>query len=451
MPGNDFIRQKPIEKHKGYLSIDEVTYQFRRYDGTMSPPQTREVMRRGDAAAVLAYNRDLQQVILVEQFRIATVRDDRPGEGWLLELPAGVIREQQETPVECARRELAEETGYELRSADPKEDKKQLDRFQHIATVLPSAGGSTERIFIYFVEVGNADNTGSGGGERSEGEDIRLVPVSPENLAQRLRSGDLRDAKLHIAAQWLQGHPPNRHQPPPETFRYVWREDRDLPAGEQRLIGIKSGGINDVSDVDIWVNSENTDMLMDRFFGTSVSATIRFLGAEKHRNGTIYRDTIAEALKSRLGGQIFVKPATVIVTPPGQLRRAPHRVRRIFHVAAVQALQGKGLYANVNVSVECLNNALLQAEALNWGHRRVWGIQNFLRPFRSIVVPLLGAGQGGVTSEDVVRALVPAAIDFFRKHDDAMLREIYFIAFRGLDLHLLRTELGRHGDTLIAP
>lgn len=443
--GRDYILAGTKPKYEGWLKVEEVAYQVRKFDGTLGGIETREVMRRGDAAAALIFDREAAQVILVEQFRIATVSSDAPGEGWLLELPAGIV-EPGETPRQCIAREVAEETGYDVVGGSPAERLKGLERFRHIATILPSPGASAERIYIYFVEVSGADGPRAA---TTENGDIRVVAVPLQDFLALLDEGRLIDAKLAVAAQWLKANPPDIRPPGADgskglPTRYVWRADRDKAPREQRIIGIKAGNIADVEGVDLWVNSENTDMLMDRFFGKSISATIRYEGAAKYRDGTIYRDTIAEALRARLGGQIFVRPATVVVTKAGELARKPHRVRRILHVAAVQAQKGKGLYANAHVSAECLRNALLQGEALNVGLRRLF------RPMRSIVVPLLGAGQGDVRAEDVVSNLLPAAIEFFQRNPEAKLREIYFLAFTPRDHALLAAEIEKHAELLVA-
>ena len=62
-----------------------------------------DIVHHPGAAAVVAIN-TLGQVVLIRQMRYAS------GE-WLLEVPAGK-RDNQETPLGCATRELAEETGY---------------------------------------------------------------------------------------------------------------------------------------------------------------------------------------------------------------------------------------------------------------------------------------------------------------------------------------------------
>ena len=50
---------------------------------------------------------------------------------------------------------------------------------------------------------------------------------------------------------------------------------------ERRRVGFVTGDRRDIDVARIWVNSENTNMQMDSFYGKSTLATIRYLGAEK--------------------------------------------------------------------------------------------------------------------------------------------------------------------------
>lgn len=425
-------------KTDGFLRVDEVAFQFRRYDGNWSGPQTHEVMHRGDAVAVLPYDRDLRRFVLVEQFRVATVRNDLPSEGRLLEICAGGI-EQGETALDAARRELYEETGYDLAGPDIATQIKNLERFTHVATVYPSPGGSTERIHIYVVHVRTAERSGVGGGSRARGEDVRAVFMAPSEIYGKIDAGELMDAKLIAAVQWyrttgakLAAAGEQRDMPAGGTWEFT--ADAHLPAKKRRRIGIKTGDIGGVYDVDIWVNSENTDMLMDRFFGTSISARIRNLGADRYLNGTIYRDTVAEALRAQLGGEIFVKPSAVIVTGPGALSQKPFCVRKIFHAAAVQGSPRRGLFADPGISAQCVENALLQAKALNDG---LW----FGSHYRSILIPMLGTGQGKANPLEVARLMVDAATGFMKGHGPLPLSTIYFLAFSPADLDVLSEAL----------
>lgn len=63
----------------------------------------RDVIKHPGACAVIAFL-DSENIILVEQFRL-------PLNKTLLEIPAGKLN-KKEDPMDCAKRELQEETGY---------------------------------------------------------------------------------------------------------------------------------------------------------------------------------------------------------------------------------------------------------------------------------------------------------------------------------------------------
>ena len=170
--------------------IEKITLKFERFDGSMSEPLTRLVLHRGDSVGILMYERGLDAVLLCEQFRVPTIGC---GEGWLLELPAGML-EDSESPEATARREVLEETGYAVR------------RLESIGYVFLSHGGSSEQIHLFFVEVALTDRTSPGGGQPEEGEDIRMVPVAVEEAFAMVSGGRIRDAKTLIALQWLALH-----------------------------------------------------------------------------------------------------------------------------------------------------------------------------------------------------------------------------------------------------
>jgi ADP-ribose pyrophosphatase len=408
-PANVVIREKR-RVFDGFFKLDEVTLSHEQFDGSMSPEKKLLIFERGDAVAALIFDRDLAQVVLVEQFKVPTLEKSET-KGWIIEVMAGMIK-AGETPEQAVIRETLEETGYRIK--DP----------ELIATFFSSPGGSSERIFLYYAVVTNADKVGPGGGARSEGEDIRLLTLAPQELFDRLRGGVLDDPKLIIAAYHLRDRlriePPQRVQLGPGTFKYG-----KLP--QKRLIlGIKTGEILKVRDVDVWVNSENTDMMMDRVIGRTISANIRYGGAEKDDDGNVFEDTIADALRNALGRRAYVRMGTVVETTPGALHEIG--VRRILHVATVDGLgPGKGVRADPDSLGKCVTNVLMYAHNRN-RKRRLLG-----RRDTSILIPMIGAGDGGLAVEQVAPKLVAAVDDFFNENFDTDLAQVFFLAFGARD------------------
>jgi nudix-type nucleoside diphosphatase (YffH/AdpP family) len=177
-----------------FFKIDEFLVAHEQIGGAISALQRRLVFERGDSIALLLFNTERKAVVLVEQFRLPALigrRRDDPSttDGWLVETVAGII-DVNETPETAAIRETLEETGYRVRKPEL------IGRF------FSSPGGSSERVFLYFAEVGDADRAGQGGG--IEGEDIKVLHIGLDALFERLDRGAIEDPKLLIAAYWLQ-------------------------------------------------------------------------------------------------------------------------------------------------------------------------------------------------------------------------------------------------------
>jgi ADP-ribose pyrophosphatase len=173
----------------GFFQLDRAVLRFEEHSGLWSPWVERLVFERGDSVAVLLYNPRADRVILVEQFRYpAYVRDHN--KGWLLEIVAGTI-ESSRTPIDVARAEVAEESGYSVEVLD------------HLVTVFASPGACSERIHIFLALVDGAPAQGAGGGAHDEGEDVRVVEMSLSEAKQAIQDGRVVDAKTVIAIQFL--------------------------------------------------------------------------------------------------------------------------------------------------------------------------------------------------------------------------------------------------------
>ena len=88
---------------------------------------SREVIRHPGAVAIIALQD--QQVLLVRQYRYAIAQDT-------LEIPAGKL-DPQESPLNCAVRELREETGYR-------------GTLEHISTFYSTPGFTDEGMHLFL-------------------------------------------------------------------------------------------------------------------------------------------------------------------------------------------------------------------------------------------------------------------------------------------------------------
>lgn len=158
----------------------------------MSDARTWEVLRRGRAAAVLPYDPWTDQVVLVEQFRIAAVAAGF--DPVMTEIPAG-LADEGEAPEETARREVEEET------------RLRVDRMVPVSEVLLSAGCSDERIAIFAGRVrapqAGADGVAGFGGLAGEGEELRVRVVPADEAIGRAIAGAYPNSVTAIALLWL--------------------------------------------------------------------------------------------------------------------------------------------------------------------------------------------------------------------------------------------------------
>ena len=179
--------------YSGFFSMDLYRFRHRLFNGEMSGEIRREIFERGHAAVLLPFDPVRDEVVLVEQIRIAAY--DVSESPWLLEMVAGMI-EEGETVEDVARREALEEAGLVVGRTKP------------VLSYLASPGGTSERLSIM---VGEVDATTAEGihGLADENEDIRVHVVSREQAYQWVEEGKIDNAASVIALQWLQLHHQN--------------------------------------------------------------------------------------------------------------------------------------------------------------------------------------------------------------------------------------------------
>ena len=173
--------------HEGFYRIDLVTFRHSLHRGGDSGPVQRELFTRGDVVGLLPYDPVLDQVLLVEQFRIGAMHEaDGP---WLWEIVAGMI-DTEESPEAVARREAEEEAGLVVKELTP------------ICRYLASPGASTEQVILFL---GECDLSQAGGihGLAAEQEDIRARCVAADEAIAMVDRGEVRNALSLIALHWF--------------------------------------------------------------------------------------------------------------------------------------------------------------------------------------------------------------------------------------------------------
>ena len=143
-----------------------------------------EIIRHSGAAAVVPFLSDPAgddpQVLLLRQYRYAA-------EDFLYEIPAGRL-DPGEKPIDCARRELREETGCEA------------ERIEHLLTFYTTPGFTDERIHA-FMAVGLTR-----GESRHETDEFITVETMTLSAALGLiEKGKIKDAKTALAILYAAG------------------------------------------------------------------------------------------------------------------------------------------------------------------------------------------------------------------------------------------------------
>ncbi|MBA4600948.1 NUDIX domain-containing protein [Thermoactinomyces mirandus] len=133
----------------------------------------REIVKHPGAVAVIAVT-DENKMVLVRQFR-------KPLEKTILEIPAGKL-EYKENSVECAKRELEEETGYVAA------------KMEKIVSFYTSPGFADEEIHLYQA-------TGLQKRESNPDDDefVELVELTADECFKRVETGEICDAKTIVA------------------------------------------------------------------------------------------------------------------------------------------------------------------------------------------------------------------------------------------------------------
>lgn len=132
----------------------------------------RAIIRHPGSAVMMAVD-ERQRILLVRQFRL-------PAEQELWELPAGRL-DPGETPLEAARRELREETGYRAK------------QWTELVSFWASPGYVQEKMTIFL-----AEELTEGKQEPMDDERIEIRWFEHDELARMIRAGEIIDGKTLV-------------------------------------------------------------------------------------------------------------------------------------------------------------------------------------------------------------------------------------------------------------
>jgi ADP-ribose pyrophosphatase len=147
--------------------IDVEHWQVRLPDGKTS---LREIALHKGAAAVIPVDGE-GRVAMVRQFRTPVGRV-------MLEIPAGKLDYVGEDPLDCAKRELREETGLAA------------GKWRKLVALRTTPGFCNETIHLYM-----AQQLSQGERELDEDEFLNVEWMPLESIAEKVLSGEIEDAK----------------------------------------------------------------------------------------------------------------------------------------------------------------------------------------------------------------------------------------------------------------
>ena len=156
-------------KYKGYIKINELTLL-----GSDGSTIKREVVVVNNVVAALVHNVATNKYIYVKQYRQGARKE-------IIEVIAGGYKEGDD-PESQMILEVFQETGYEV------------DHLTEVHRYYSSPGITSEEIIIYYAVV--SKKTGTGGGEKSEGESIEIIELTEEEVM----SQHFNDAKTILCS-----------------------------------------------------------------------------------------------------------------------------------------------------------------------------------------------------------------------------------------------------------
>jgi len=182
-PGIRILEQRTLSDD--WFVLKKTTFEMRRRDGS-AQVVSRETYDRGNGAVLLLFDAARGTVILTRQFRFPAYVNGC-ADGMLVEACAGLL--DGEDAEAAIRREVAEETGYAVRTP------------RKVFEAYMSPGSVTEKLHFFVAAVDARDRVHAGGGDVAEGEDIEVIELPLDSAMQLVARGAIEDGKTIMLLQ----------------------------------------------------------------------------------------------------------------------------------------------------------------------------------------------------------------------------------------------------------
>lgn len=133
----------------------------------------REVVHHNGGVVIVAEHNN--KIIFVRQYRY-------PTQEVLIELPAGKLDKKDETPIDAAKRELKEETGFVAST------------WKELGFIWPTPGFCTEKLHLF-----KAENLIQQTPNPEEGEIISFAELDKDEVFSMIKDGRISDSKTICA------------------------------------------------------------------------------------------------------------------------------------------------------------------------------------------------------------------------------------------------------------
>lgn len=172
MKSMKIISSKELLRNKLFTVVDEVATDPSGFQ------IHRSIVRHPGSAVMMAVD-ERERILLVKQFRLPAERD-------MWELPAGRI-DPGETPLQAAKRELREETGYSAK------------KWTKLALFWASPGYVDEKMNLFL-----ATDLTEGTPENMDDERIEIRWFTKKEMQESVRAGNILDGKTLVGYfMWL--------------------------------------------------------------------------------------------------------------------------------------------------------------------------------------------------------------------------------------------------------